>query len=159
MGAGASVTLRRSLLERIQDELAKPLDATDIANVNSKHTNFTPEQQRRQRVHMVGEVQRLRSLVSLSNSGRRSSLLESNLESLGDIETQITIVRNLARDKQRVASNRKRKLKQENFEKSLQQIPTRKKNMSLLMSSSESQQNNDPFCTSTQKNQSNNNHK
>jgi protein kinase A len=154
MGAGASVTLRRSLLERIQDELAKPLDATDIANVNSKHANFTPEQQRRQRVHMVGEVQRLRSLVSLSNSGRRSSLLESNLESLGDIETQITIVRNLARDKQRVASNRKRKLKQENFEKSLQQIPTRKKNMSLLMSSSESQQNNDPFCT--QKNQSNN---
>ena len=44
MGAGASVTLRRSLFERIQDELAKPLDATDIANVKSKNINTTPEQ-------------------------------------------------------------------------------------------------------------------
>ena len=131
MGAGASVTLRRSLFERIQDELAKPLDATDIANVKSKNINITPEQQRRQRVHMIGEVQRLRSLLSLSNSGRRSSLLESNLESLlPPVEKQITLVRNLARDKQRLASERKRKLKQQNFEKSLQQIPTRQKNMS-----------------------------
>ena len=118
MGAGASITLRRSLLERIHDELKKPLDATDVSNSENIQIR---------KAHMLDEVRRLRSLLALSNSGRRMSIRMGKME---DINKQVAIVRNLARDKQRILMNKKRKQKEENFEKKLLQIPKRQSHLS-----------------------------